>query len=165
MGAPVLVWVGLPLSTFGVAVLSAVLPVISMEVYLVGVVLKAPELPWWFLALVVAVGQIGGKLLYFYAGRGSLPLPRLLRRKARTPGRWARWLDRFREHCQRRPAWSVVLLLVSAVASLPPFAATSVVAGMANIAPTTFVATGLVGRFARFGALAAAPALYLDWMT
>ncbi|SHF35232.1 membrane protein YqaA, SNARE-associated domain [Streptoalloteichus hindustanus] len=160
-----LVWVWLPLSTFGVAVLSALIPVISMEVYLVGVVLHAPELPWWLLGLVVAVGQIAGKLLYFYAGRGSLPLPRLLRRKAAVRGRWAEHLDRFREQCQRRPAWSVVLLLVSATASLPPFAATSVVAGVANIAPTTFVVTGLVGRFARFGALAAAPALYLDWMT
>ncbi|GGM38247.1 hypothetical protein GCM10012275_06590 [Longimycelium tulufanense] len=155
-------WVWLTLGTFGVAVASALLPVISMELFLLGVVLKEPGLPWWLLGLVIAVGQIGGKLLYFYAGRGHLRLPAILRRKSRSPGRWSARLERFREECHRRPLLTAVVLLISAVASLPPFAATSIMAGIAHVPASTFVVTGFVGRFARFAALAAAPALCLD---
>lgn len=79
-------WVAtlLTLSAFGVAVTSAVIPPINLELYLVGLVLKAPQLPWWMLAVVVAVGQLSGKLIYFQIGRGSLNGSKLLRRSSRV---------------------------------------------------------------------------------
>ncbi|MFD0490634.1 hypothetical protein ACFQ0O_30360 [Saccharopolyspora spinosporotrichia] len=63
--------IGLLSTTFGVAVASALMPLISVELFVIGLVLKGPEVPWWALALVIAVGQIAGKMLYFYAARGS----------------------------------------------------------------------------------------------
>jgi membrane protein YqaA with SNARE-associated domain len=55
-------------------------------------------------------------------------------------------------------------MLVSATCSLPPFAATSVAAGAADIRLVSFVTAGLVGRFIRFGALAAFPAAVQFWL-
>jgi membrane protein YqaA with SNARE-associated domain len=132
----------------------------------VGMVLKGPELPWWLLAVVIAVGQIGGKLLYYYAARGIIQLPKFLHRKT-TPeqkGRWSRWMERFRESCSSRPIWTSGVLLLSASASLPPYLATCVVAGWARVPLCTFIITGLVGRFIRFSALAIAPALVAAWI-
>ncbi|MFR9730788.1 hypothetical protein ACL03H_16310 [Saccharopolyspora sp. MS10] len=159
--------IGLIASAFGMAVASALLPVISVEIFVVGMVVKGPEVPWWLLALVVAVGQIGGKLLYFYAARGLITLPAVLQRRSaptRRPGRWAVWMERFRASCHRRPLWTGGMLLLSATASLPPFLATCVVAGWARVPLSTFLVTGLVGRFARFAALAVAPGVLIAWL-
>ncbi|MBP2477185.1 membrane protein YqaA with SNARE-associated domain [Crossiella equi] len=171
-------WLALSL---GMGIASALIPVIVLEAYVLGVVLAQPELPWWAMGLVVAVGQVVGKLLYFYAGRGDITLPRFLRRKPKPvpdpglpsppPGRWRRWLtgwgpkvDRFREVCAQRPGWSYAVMLLSASASVPPYAAIAVIAGVARVSLLNFVSACLIGRFARFAALAAAPALVGGWL-
>ncbi len=158
--------IGLISTTFGVSVASALLPVISVEIFVIGLALKGPELPWWLVAVVVAVGQIGGKLLYYYSARGIIQLPRFLHRQkaATSKGRWRLWLDNFRTKCHDRPMWASGMLLFSAISSLPPFLATCVVAGWARIPLTTFLITGLVGRFVRFGSLAAAPGVVAAWL-
>ncbi|MBE9374302.1 hypothetical protein IQ251_07555 [Saccharopolyspora sp. HNM0983] len=151
---------GLLSATFGVAMCSAVLPLISIELFTLGVVLHGTDVPWWILALVIAAGQIAGKLLHYGAARGAIRLPALLTRRGRAPheGTWRSRLESFRTRCRRRPVWTGGVLLISALASLPPFAAMAMVAGWAKVPITLFLVTGFAGRFARFGALAAAPA-------
>ncbi|GAA2356257.1 hypothetical protein GCM10009854_37960 [Saccharopolyspora halophila] len=158
--------IGLLSTTFGVSVASALMPLISVELFAVGLVLKAPHIPWWALAIVIATGQIGGKLLHYYAARGSIRLPRFMQRKkaAERKGRVREWLDAFRANCRKRPAWTGVVMLVSALASLPPFAAVAIIAGWAKVPVTTFLVTGFVGRFVRFGALAIAPGIVSTWV-
>ncbi|WP_243793130.1 YqaA family protein [Saccharopolyspora gloriosae] len=159
--------IGLLATAFGMSVASALIPVISVEIFVVGMVVKGPEVPWWLLALVVTIGQIGGKLLYYYAARGLIRLPRFMERKSdpeQHQGRWAAWLERFRFSCQTRPVWTGGVLLLSATASLPPFLATCVIAGWARVPVSTFLVTGLVGRFARFAALAVAPGVMIAWL-
>lgn len=159
--------IGLISTAFGMSVVSALFPIISVEIFVVGLVVKGPEVPWWLLALVVTLGQIGGKLLYYYAARGAIRLPGFLHRKsdpAHHAGRWQQWLDRFRTSCRNRPMWTGVVLLLSAAASLPPFLATCVVAGWARVPLATFLVTGLVGRFTRFAALAVAPGVMIAWL-
>ncbi|MCI2420345.1 VTT domain-containing protein [Saccharopolyspora sp. K220] len=156
--------IGLLSTTFGVSVASALLPLISIELFAIGLVLKGPDIPWWLLAVVIATGQIGGKLLHYYAARGVIRLPRMLRRKSEGKGRWRAWLEKFRENCHRRPVWTGAVLLISALASLPPFAAVAVIAGWAKVPVTTFLITGFVGRFIRFGALAIAPGVVIGWL-
>ncbi len=128
--------------------------------------LKGPEIPWWLLALVIATGQIGGKLLHYYAARGSIRLPPFLRRKSANErtGRWREYLEKFRANCHRRPVWTGAVLLISAASSLPPFAAVAVIAGWAKVPLVTFLVTGFVGRFVRFGALAIAPGIVIGWL-
>jgi membrane protein YqaA with SNARE-associated domain len=158
--------IGLMSTAFGVSVASALFPLISVELFVVGLVIKGPELPWWLLAMVIAVGQVGGKLLHYYAARGIIQLPGFLRRREERErkGRWGAWLDRFRATCHQRPVWTGSVLLLSATASLPPFLATAVVAGWARVSLPTFLLTGFVGRFIRFAALALMPGVVAAWL-
>ena len=203
--------IGLSSTAFGISVAGALLPLISVELFVLGMAMSGPELPWWLLALVIAAGQLGGKLLYYYAARGAIRVPRRLRGFGRamrergflrTPDlhvastqqastrqlggqqvggqqvggqqfggqqfgghrRWRQLLRHFRVLCRRHPGWAGVFLLVSAVLSLPPFAATAAVAGWARVSLSTFVVTAFVGRYVRFAGLAVAPALAAAWM-
>lgn len=146
--------------TLGVCFVSALVPVVNAELYLVGLVTQQPDLQWWLVGIAAGVGQMGGKLLYYYAGRGSLKLPGWLRRKTeKPPGRWAARLARFRDTCHERPVWAAGVLLLSASTGFPPFLAIAVIAGVVRIPVGTFLVTGVVGRTARFAAIAAFPGL------
>lgn len=151
--------------TVGYAVASALIPVVNAELYIVALMTQQPQLPWWAVGLAAAAGQMVGKVLYYFAGRGTLTLPaRLHRRTERSgDGRWASRLDRFQETCQQRPVWTAGVLLVSASVGLPPYLAIAVLAGAGRVPLVTFLLTGMVGRFARFGAIAASPGLLDAW--
>ncbi|MDQ4093735.1 MAG: VTT domain-containing protein [Actinomycetota bacterium] len=115
--------------------------------------------------MTAAVGQMIGKVVFYYAGRGMPMLPARLRHE---PGRqrarrWASQLQRFQEFSQQRRMWTAGMLLTSALTGLPPFAATSVLAGLARVQLMTFLVAGLIGRFARFSAVAAFPSLLTTW--
>lgn len=150
------------LLTSGTAFASAFVPVLNLELFLVGLLTQQPGLPWWGVALVAAVAQVAGKLVFYLAGRGALWLPGWLHRRHRERGRGriAYWLRRFRVLCRRRPVWTAAVLFLSALVGLPPFAATSLLAGTGGVPLTVFLATSLTGRTIRFAAIAAAPKLF-----
>lgn len=168
-------WLGV---CMGVAFGSALLPLISIEIFLIGLVIQQPDIPWLALGAVIAIGQVAGKLVYYYAAKRSLHLPALLRRRAtvtREPSprrdRWAMHTKRIRnrltwltEKCHRHPRWMVGTFGMSSVVGLPPFMATSILAGLVRMNLTTFLSAGLLGRFIRFSMLAAAPALFAGWL-
>lgn len=150
------------LLTFVVAVGSALLPLINAEAYLLGVNAIADG-GGWALALAASAGQTVGKLVLFLAARGAISAPWLTRwrrprgrhhRPARD-GRVQRWVRRVQQ--QRHGA--VVVVAASASIGLPPLLATSVLAGATTMRATTFAVTCLLGRWARFGVLLAAPTL------
>lgn len=167
-------WLGL---TLGVAFGSALVPLISIEIFLIGLAVQEPHIPWLFLGAVVAVGQVSGKLLYYYAAKGDLHLPKFMHRREREEKvlterriRWHRrtkrvrmWVEALREKCHRHPRWMVGTYGISSVLGLPPFMATSVLAGMVRMSLCAFLGAGLVGRFIRFSALAASPAICAGW--
>lgn len=169
-----LAWLGL---TLGVAFGSALLPLLSIEIFLVGLATQQPHIPWLVLGAVVAVGQVAGKLIYYYAARGSLHLPAFMHRKhkldAPPSARRERWrlrtkrvrgrVETLREKCHRHPRWMVTTYGLSSVVGLPPFMATSVLAGMVRMKLSAFLSAGLVGRFIRFSVVAASPALFASW--
>jgi membrane protein YqaA with SNARE-associated domain len=171
-GLLVIAWLGL---TLGVAFGSALLPLISIEIFLVGLAMNQPHIPWLCLGAVVAVGQVGGKLFYYYAAKGTLRLPGFMHRKEKidTPRRvaWRRrtkrirgWVEFLREKCHRHPHWMVGTYGVSSVLGLPPFMATSVLAGMVRMKLSAFLSAGLAGRFIRFSIVAASPAVFASWI-
>lgn len=152
--------------TFGVSVVSALLPVINTELYIVGLLAANQQVLWLAVGAAAAVGQMLGKTLYYCAGRGSLRLGSRFRRRI-DPQRGSRWharLETFQYTCTRHPAKAAAILLSSATGGLPPFGIMAVAAGTAKVSPIMFAATGLLGRATRFGALAAAPQL-LSWLT
>jgi membrane protein YqaA with SNARE-associated domain len=155
-------WIGL---TVGYSMVSALVPVVNAELFLVGLMTRQPQLAWWLVGLAAAAGQMLGKLVYYYAGRGALWLPARLRRRSerQSAGRWSRRLDWFQQTCLDRPLWTIGVLLASASIGLPPYLAIALLAGVGRVPLPTFLITGLVGRFARFGAIAASPALVTIW--
>jgi len=167
----VLALVGL---TFGVALGTAVVPFFSIEAWVLGLCTRWPDVSFWIIGLAVAVGQVLGKLLYFYAARGDIHLPKFFHRKPKDkPSRLTRWfgpgtrVHRWNEwihvRCRAHPNWMAGTHAVSSLVGVPPFMATSVLAGFAGMSTAMFVATGMVGRFARFSFLAASPALVMAW--
>ena len=159
----------------GVAFGSALLPLISIEIFLIGLVSQEPGIPWLALGAVIAIGQVAGKLIYYWAAKGDLRLPALLRRgkKPLTPRRHRMamrtkriraMIERITERCHRHPRWMVGTYSVSSVVGVPPFMATSVLAGMARMKLSAFLSAGLLGRFIRFSVLAASPAIFAGWL-
>ncbi|HVV10438.1 hypothetical protein [Amycolatopsis sp.] len=164
--------------TLGVAFSSALLPVISVEVFVVGLVASEPGMGWFLVGAAVSIGQMAGKFLYYLAARGSIKLPPFLhdrlhrqRPPSRTRDKWharTKWLrgkvEALRERCHRHPHWMTGTYGVSSVVGLPPFMATTVLAGLVDMRMSTFVGAGLAGRFVRYSLLAACPAMFASWI-
>ncbi|SMD11074.1 YqaA family protein [Kibdelosporangium aridum] len=159
----------------GVAFSSALIPLVSTEVFVLALIAREPNIPCLALGAVVAVAQILGKLLYYLAARGSLRLPTFMHRKDKPLTerriRWQQrtkrvraWLHWLTEKCHKHPHWMTGTYGVSAVVGLPPFMATTVLAGLAKMPMSTFVVAGLAGRCVRFTLLAMSPALISGWL-
>ena len=157
----------------GIAIASSVLPVLSVEVFVVAFAAHHPHLPVVLFGAVAAVGQVTGKLLYFYAARGSLHLPAFMHRSVhatQTLGSDRHWWHRIRlawqwlhDRCHEHPKVLIAATACSALLGVPPFLATTVLAGLAGLSLGTFVMASLPARFVRFTLLAAAPNLVLHW--
>ncbi|MBB4682740.1 YqaA family protein [Amycolatopsis jiangsuensis] len=166
------------LVTLGVAFGSAIVPLVNAELFVLTLCASQQNPHWLWLGGAVAIGQIAGKLLYYLAARGSIRLPKFLHDRVHaerplTPRR-VRWQQRtklirskveaLRERCQRHPHWMTTTYGISSVVGLPPFMATSVLAGVVRMRLATFLAAGLAGRWVRFSLLAAAPAVFTGWL-
>ena len=137
-------------SVLGASIGSALLPLINIEAILVVAVSQAPEAMW---ALVVAatVGQMLGKILWYWGGMNLDRAPWVHRQlqKPKVEASLARWHER----AEGRPWFTAGLLLVSAAVGVPPYAVTAVLAGMLRVPFWIFFVTGLVGRGLRFWAV------------
>jgi membrane protein YqaA with SNARE-associated domain len=174
-GRSVVIMIGTLVLTTGVAAGSALLPLISVEVFVLGLMALHPALPVLAIGAAAGIGQLLGKVPFFLAARGSIRLPRLLRReRPLSPRRFRLQLlakrvrsavDAVRERCLRHPRWLFGSYAVSSVTGLPPLLATTVLAGAGRMPVALFLTTGILGRTIRFTLLAAAPALLTGWWT
>jgi membrane protein YqaA with SNARE-associated domain len=181
----VLTWL---LVTFAVAVGSALFPPLSIELFAVALAVRHPHYPPLLFGAVIAVGQVGGKLVYYYAALGKLRLPAFLHKRTvgsamRQPavdGSGLMWQLRMIRHrltgglragwtwlrikCHRHPRVMLAALAASSVFGVPPFLATTILAGLAGVSLRDFVLGSLPGRFVRFTAIMAAPMLLKHWV-
>jgi membrane protein YqaA with SNARE-associated domain len=150
-------------ATYLWCLLSALVPVVNAEVYLLGVAVGSSASPW-LLAFAAAAGQVTGKLVFYLVGLGVLDVRRI-RRRGTASGRWSLrlataqgWVDRHR--------WGPgALCLASALTGLPPFAVVSLLAGTLRIRWRLFVVTAMTGRYVRFLLVLLAPGLLPDgWL-
>lgn len=136
---------GLYAGTFAIAAVSAVFPLVSIEVFLVAITLTRGPADAVALVILAMLGQLVGKVPIYLVARGI----------ADIPGRQRRWIDRMRAWSARlgdRPAW---VLAASAVVGLPPFSISSTAAGVLGIRLRMFVVVVALGRAARFAILVA----------
>jgi len=136
---------------FWIALVSALIPLVNIEAYLGAVALTSGGPALWLIAMAAALGQMLGKLVWFYAGRRSMDWAWVNRKLAseKSQRRLRLWTARV----ETRPWAAAALVLGAGLIGLPPLAIVSVLAGQLSMAPTVFLCAGLVGRFGRFAAL------------
>ena len=132
---------------FVLGIASALVPLITIEAAL-AVAATDGDLSLVLVATAAAMGQIVGKVVWYYAGTSSTSLP-TIRKKLEDP-RWRASLEKWRGRTHGRPWTTAGLLFVSAFVGLPPYAVVAVLAGVLRVPMTVFVGVGLVGRFLRF---------------
>ena len=138
------------LGLLGVAFASALVPVLNLEAYLVGMGALGEERVW-LMALVAGVGQMLGKLVWYELGASSLRWA-WVRRKVEKPRAQAQ-LERWRTRTADRPLVGAALLFGSALLGLPPLAIVAVLAGQLRMSLPVFLVAGTLGRTLRFAAV------------
>lgn len=161
--------------TFGLAFLLAVFPFGSIELFVVGLVVREPTIPWLALGVICAAGQVLGKVVHYYAARGVVRLPAFARVEVTSDGAadnertgWrakvANWMAMAMDRAEERPWWMFGVFSVSTVVGLPPFGATAVLAGLVKMRMPVFLVVALPGRSIRYCALAAAPPILASFL-
>lgn len=150
---------GEALSLLGVAFASALVPLINIEVYLIGLAAVTSTEHVWLLAAIAGVGQMIGKLVWFYLGANALRWG-WVRRKMENPKAQAK-LELWRSRTHDRPLVAALLLFLSAAGGFPPFAIVAVIAGQLRLNVLLFLAVGIVGRTLRFAAFLGGA----DWLS
>ncbi|WP_404380098.1 VTT domain-containing protein [Knoellia locipacati] len=148
------------LSIAGFAVASALVPLINIEA-IVALAATQGDAPTWVIIAVSSVGQMLGKLFWYYGGRELERFGFVARRmqKPRAKAALARW----RSRTEGRPWYAVGLLLLSAVVGIPPYAVIAVLAGALRVPLVVFLVTGLLGRALRFAAVIGGAATVISW--
>ena len=141
---------------------SAIFPLINIEAYLSVRAAVASLDTIWLMSLVAAVGQMVGKVIWYYLGASSLHWE-WVRRRAEKPKNAAR-LETWQARTHQRPVLTGSLVFVSAFTGFPPFAVLSVLAGQLRMSLTLFFTLGLVGRWLRFAAVLGGAAWLSDLM-
>lgn len=136
------------LATFGVAVASALIPLINIEAYIAGIGALVANFGILPVSLVAGAGQTVGKIFWYEAGRSSLRWS-YIKKKMESPG-WKRRYDRLYQTTQRRPWMGMLLLFASAVTGFPPLAIMAVLAGQLRFHRIWFYGFTFVGRTIRF---------------
>ena len=148
--------VGELVTSVGVGVVSALVPLINAEAYVVASQMSALAGPIP-VAIGIAIGQAIGKVLLFLGVRRGKQFPFVRRERNRL--RNAR-VGPFRQRFRRAVAWLLALVgrerwglpivLLAAVTGIPPLYAVALLAGATRMRLGWFTLTVLVGRLARF---------------
>lgn len=141
------------LAAAGFGLASALVPVLNAEAYLAVSGVAAPATAV-LVACALALGQTLGKVTLYEAARRGGARAAGHRAARHRRARFAAGLVTRLTALLRRPWLGGVTVLVSASLGVPPLAVVSVLAGGAGVHRLVFVATCLLGRTARFLALA-----------
>ena len=141
----ILASLGIYAGSFVVGAISSVIPIVSIDVFVVGVTLAAGSAAALGVIVLAAAGQLAGKLPIYYAARGVAALPGPQRAR----------IDRFRDRMTRWQNAPRLVLATSAVAGLPPFSIVATAAGALAIGVRSFCVVVFSGRAARFAVIVA----------
>lgn len=139
------------LLTFGVSIVSALIPLVNAEAYLLAVGVATDPASLWLLAFVAALGQTVGKIIWYEVGRRALEWS-VVQRKLSTP-RSQRLRTLWRDRLESKPWASAAVLFAAATVGLPPLFVMAVVAGQLEVNRVQFVVIVLLGRTLRFAAV------------
>jgi len=158
------------LTSVGFGTVSAVVPVVNAEAYVVGsqVSAIAGAVP---IAVGVGIGQTFGKLVLFLSVRQGKNLPFVRHRRAEAArGPVGPFRAKVRAAIARllelvgQKRWGLPIVLLAAVVGLPPLYAVALLAGATTMRTLWFALVVLLGRVARFVLLALGVGGLHDWI-
>jgi membrane protein YqaA with SNARE-associated domain len=158
------------LTSMGFGVISAVVPVVNAEAYIVTsqMTALAGAVP---IAIGVGIGQMVGKLLLFLGVRRGREFAIFRRRRAegrrRPVGPTRAWLRAFTARLLDlvgQTRWGLPIVLLAAVVGIPPLYAVALLAGATRMPVLGFALTVLVGRVARFVLVATGSVGLHNWL-
>jgi membrane protein YqaA with SNARE-associated domain len=120
---------------------SAFVPVVNIELVLIGASAALPQAQAVPLAVAATLGQMAGKSVMFYGGRGVKFLQR---------GRMKQKIDEAGDVMRRANNAVGAFLFASASTGLPPFYLVSIASGVSGVSFLQFALFGTLGRFTRF---------------
>lgn len=135
-------------ATYGIALISALLPFVNIELYLAAVAAETSSQGALALAIASAAGQTTGKILWYVGARRATDSRWMQRRMAHEKRRAS--YDRWMARAENRPRMTVLIIFLAASLGLPPLLVTSVIAGSLKVNPWVFVPATFVGRCLRF---------------
>jgi membrane protein YqaA with SNARE-associated domain len=138
-------------TTFFVAVLSALVPLVNSEAYLATVGALVDRYGLWPVSFVAALGQTFGKAIWYEIGRQSMHWS-YIQKKIQQP-KWQQQYEKARVRAESHLLGAATLVFLSATLGFPPMAVIAVVAGQLGFHRWVFYTTTLVGRTLRFAAL------------
>ena len=136
-------------STFGVALASALIPLINIEIYL-GALAGAGIGTGQTVAIAIAAGtgQTVGKIIWYELALRSFESPRV--QKKFTNEKWQMSYHRWQSRIRGRPWYAGAIIFASAFFGVPPLLVLAMVAGTLQMPRWVFIPTVLVGRVGRF---------------
>jgi membrane protein YqaA with SNARE-associated domain len=135
--------------TFLVGFLSGFIPLINLEIFLLGMIsiLHLSDM-LWMIALAAAAGQMLAKMILYYASAGVIKITKK-KGKRFDPKK----IEKISEKLLKGGWKGDSVMLASALFGLPPIYLTALVAGIARYPIVKFLILGLIGRFFRFFAV------------
>lgn len=137
------------LTTFGISIVSALVPFLPIEFYILGAGAARPGVPaaiW--LGIAAGAGATVGKIIWYEVARRGIS-SRWAQRKLSEPkvkAGYEKWVGRM----QGRPWYGVAVMFIAASVGIPPLLVMAAVAGMLRMPMWAFVPTVFVGRTIRF---------------
>jgi membrane protein YqaA with SNARE-associated domain len=139
----------LVVATFAVSLVGGFVPLVNVEVYLVGVAAAVPHAGLVPIVLAASLGQVCAKCALYGAGSGAW----------RSACGRSRALAEGVARLRAGRSGGRALVFSSALFGLPPFYVVSLAAGALRLGLPMFVALGFSGRVLRFSAILLAPRL------
>ena len=133
-----------------VGVVGSLLPFSPIEPLLLGLAASAPAPLVLPIVALTTAATMGAKTLVYLASRGAQPT---------LPPRHRAALDRTRSLLERRRPVQLLVVLLSALAGLPPFYLVTVCCGVLRLSLRDYLVVGTLGRGLRFTAIALLPQL------
>ncbi|CUR56158.1 conserved membrane hypothetical protein [metagenome] len=137
------------LTTFGIALASALLPLINIEIYLGGLAGAGVGMGESLaIATAAGVGQTLGKIVWYELAQRSFESERV--QKKLTNEKWRAAYAKWQARITGRPWYAGAIMFASAFAGVPPLLVLAMVAGTLHMPRWVFIPTVLVGRVLRF---------------
>ena len=141
---------GLYLGSVVIGFVSGLVPVVNSEIYLLAVSTLAGKPALLPVAALTSLGQMLGKTLLFYAGRGVIKIP---------TRKYENKMEAVKRKFEQWQHKTDLFIFLSAFAGFPPFYIVSVVGGAMNINFARFFVAGIIGRTIRFAVIVYFPQL------